>query len=257
MAAQLTERRANGQKVHVEISKLKQEKADLVNLCSNLQSTLTNCRSDCERLKARVVQNPEQIKQTIKDMQASLASLKGECDAFEQASRNLQTKLESLSQVENDIEMCLQLIKECEVEQAKVEELMQVQSSATDEVYRKQAEIREVGLKEQQLKRQQQSTTEKLARLHAQVDSKRQAMDLRLEALRQEWSKSGKERSDLQDQLDKYDEVINETRQKIQQMKQQHDSEVSSLQADFQKLKQQVMVYIGDLRKEMVINDTM
>ena len=255
MDRNLKELKAKADQASDEHAKLKQEKTDLSDRLNNTRQLLANCRSDCVRLRSRIVHNPEQIQQAIRDMHASLSSLKTECDSFEHASRNLQTKLESLALVEQDIISCMDVLKECETEHAHLDQMMQGLTKAKDEVYRKQSEIREVEIKEQQLQRQHVSTADKLSRLRAQVDSKRSSMDQRLEALRMEWNKSGKERSDLQDQLDKYEQVINETRQKIHKMKVQHDGEVSSIQADFHKLKQQVMCYIGDLRKGMVMGE--
>lgn len=104
---------------------------------------------------------------------------------------------------------------ECETELSNLENVQHKLTAEKDMVERKQAELRELTIKEQQLSRQESSAEEKLSRFHHQVATKRNALNTKLDKMRVEWEKSGQDRSSLQEQLDKYDEVIGETRQKV------------------------------------------
>jgi hypothetical protein len=61
---------------------------------------VSQCQQDITRLQSRIVKNPEELKQLLLDMAASLQQLKQTVMSNERASRDLQIKLENLNLVE-------------------------------------------------------------------------------------------------------------------------------------------------------------
>ena len=114
-----------------------------------------------------------------------------------------------------DVIACLKLMEECEAEQRALEEMTQRAAAEKDIVDRKNVELRELNMKEQQLKRQEQLAEEKIVRLHHQIAVKRGALDDKLAKLQLDWQSMDRERSGMQEQMDKYNETVNDLRDKV------------------------------------------
>jgi chromosome segregation ATPase len=148
-------------------------------------------------------------------MSQSVQNLRDMIVASETKSRELHSKLENLSLVEQDIIGCKKLMDECEAEQSTLEHSQQKLQEENDGVERKQAELRELNIKETQLKRQEGTTNDKLHRLHQQLVAKRDSITEKLEKLRIEWDSQKDDCHRNSAQINKFESQRNEMRAKV------------------------------------------
>ncbi|KAJ3323516.1 kinetochore-associated Ndc80 complex subunit nuf2 [Boothiomyces sp. JEL0866] len=166
-----------------EIDTLKLEKSQLSEKMNNNTFLVTNLKQECARLQSRIITNPEKLKLAIDDMIASVKIEKANVAASEKKSRELQARIETMDSVEADIENCCELLLEAEQERKKKrDEQLHYQKDA-ESLQRKQDELRELTMKEQQLLRQLESANSKITRLeqhHSQRESANEQKFLKL-----------------------------------------------------------------------------
>lgn len=189
--------------------------------------------------------------QSLVDMNKSLAAMKETLTASERAARELQMKSDNLDLVHQDLAGCVHLLSECEESRRQMDDTAQRLADQTDGIERKQNEFRELSIKEQQLKRQEIAAEERLARLQHQSSVKSSALEEKLLKIRHEWQTVGSDRASVQEQVDRLESEISETKQKYQRLKYQHETEMTAIQTDFAKLKQQVSTYLTSMRRSM------
>lgn len=251
LAAELKELKAKGDLLNHEMTKLKQGKADVLDLIKNDRLALDQVKQECTRLRGRIVRNPEQLKTTIVEMSENLAMLKRSVSDMERHARELQVKSENLNVVDQDLMLGLTHLNDCEEAFRRMESSEQKLNAETDHMDRQKAELRSLALKEQQLARKVQSAEEKLRRFEKQTTLKREQQDTALNKIRTDYESVGLERSHLQDQLDRYEGDMAETKQKIHKLKQQHEQETHEIQSELEKLKEHVLTYVNDMRLTM------
>lgn len=148
-------------------------------------------------------------------MNASLQTLRQTLAANENKGRELQTKLDNLSLVEQDLVNCLKIMDECEHELNVMEKAALKVAEDNDTVERKRTESRELEIKESQTKRQEIASREKLQRQMQQMIMKRDALDVRLNKMREDWDNFEEEHGKNQASVSKFVGTIAETRQKV------------------------------------------
>jgi len=99
-------------------------------------------------------------------------------------------------------------MEECEVETNKVEERRRMVKSSKDQIDRKDTELREFEIREQQLHRQMINAVEKLERVQQQSESKRVGAQEKMERIRMEYSSISEERGDRLAEIEKKRTII-------------------------------------------------
>ncbi|ORY30450.1 Nuf2-domain-containing protein [Rhizoclosmatium globosum] len=177
-----------------DIENLKKHKNETIEKMNNTQFLLSNCKQDCTRLRSRIVPNPEKLQQALVDMTNSIASEKASLASREKQYRELLSKMEAMTSVQQDLVMCTKLMEECEFEMKKASTAANKLASEQENTERKKQELHEVTVRETQLKRQLANITEKLGRLEKQQTMKKEANDARMKELCAEYDESVKER---------------------------------------------------------------
>jgi DNA repair ATPase RecN len=110
---------------------------------------MNNLKTEIQRLRSRIVSNPEKLKQAIRDMNESLKQDKQTAAAAERKTRTLQSKIDMMNRVEQDIASCIVLLNEAqgakEQHQANTDKL----TTERDALERKEAQLAELGVTEQ------------------------------------------------------------------------------------------------------------
>ncbi|TPX67273.1 hypothetical protein SpCBS45565_g03982 [Spizellomyces sp. 'palustris'] len=234
-----------------EAEALKKEKTDLAEKLAKTQMTIMNLKQDCIRLKSRIVQSPEKLKASISEMNNSLQSDKATIGATEKKARELQNKIDMMSLVEQDIVTCLKLMDECEVERQKAETALKKVSTDKENIDKKHAEIRELDINEEQLKRQLNSAKDKLARLEKHQSVKNDAISSKLEKLKEEYRLAMMERAQSQAKADENEKVTIMTEEKAADLRKQEAIDAAGLEDLIGKLASQVDIYQNAIEKAM------
>ena len=111
--------------------------------------------------------------------------------------------------------MTIKLLEDCEQEYKTLDDIRQKAYQEKDLLDRKQAELREFQIKEQQLKRQESAAQEKIKRLHIQLESKKEALESKLQKYRKEWEELGSENAEMQAQFDEFSRQSVELKTKV------------------------------------------
>ena len=119
-----------------------------VNIQNNLNLLIETTKADCARIRARIVHNPEQLKQALSEMGYSLGQEKTNIAALEKKAREIQGKIDMLTVVEEDITMCVKAMQECGGEIEKYQHSVKKVQREKENIDRRQTELKESNLKD-------------------------------------------------------------------------------------------------------------
>lgn len=229
--------------VQKEFQQLKTQATELSEKINNHKDNLMSIRQTSTKLASQIVENPEKLKQSLLDLDTQLTTEREIVAASEKNSRDLQLKIDSLSQVEGDIDKSLSLMEENDVEMRKLQAAREKVSQLQDTINKKTTEFKEISLKEEHIKKQIQATQEKIVRLQKQLEAKKESTSKKLEGLRNTHSILSSEKSALYSQIEEISTQIREMEKKIQLCRETSESEKEAIRSDFAKLKAQVGFY--------------
>ncbi|KAI9144568.1 Nuf2 family-domain-containing protein [Paraphysoderma sedebokerense] len=238
-----------------EVEELKQQRNDLMDQMTNTQFLLNNCKQECSKLKSRLVYSPEQLKQVIAEQNQNIHTEKSNIVNMEKKTRDLQQKLDFMNLIEGDVSQCIKLMDECQNELKRSQEESSKVFSEKELIDKKQAELRELTIKEQQLTRQLNTALDKMARLQKQQSMKREAAELKLAKLREEYNVIAVERSNVQMRIDENKRIVEDIEQKITDLKKHMDTELSNVQSDYAQLQAQVECYMHELVQSLGLGE--
>ncbi|KAJ3092285.1 kinetochore-associated Ndc80 complex subunit nuf2 [Quaeritorhiza haematococci] len=232
-----------------EIDNLKKQKNELNDKLANNQFLLVNCKQDCNRLKSRIVHSPEKLKQALQDMSNTLSNEKTNVASLEKKARELQSKMDAMTAVEQDVSGCITLMDDCLAERKKYEAAGAKLVADREKIDKKQAEIRDLNVREQQLKRQLNNTTERIARLQKHQSTKQEAIEGKLKSLREEYRMLLNERANNQVQIDGNNKMISDLEEKIAELRRIMEIDEANVQNDLARLRSQLDIYQNQLRQ--------
>eukprot|EP00158_Paraphelidium_tribonemae_P003347 Partr_v1_DN26054_c0_g1_i2_m228 putative NUF2, NDC80 kinetochore complex component, homolog (S. cerevisiae) len=251
MAEKLKEMKSTGDQINSGLSVLKAEKSVLVDRKQNTDISLQVGKQEVERLRSRIVRNPEQLKKAIQDMNSSFQALKQAVAQSEKQSFEIKLKIENLATVEQDLASCVKLQEECELEMKVLNDIKKKVYAKKDLSSRKQAEYRELEIKEQQLKRQETASEEKLNRLHNQLAVKHDSTSSKLRKYRQEWEELSGDDQEAQKQIEDFGSQITVLKSKLQELKTAGEMDLSSAQNDISIVKNIMNSCLTDMKYAM------
>lgn len=158
--------------------------------------------------------------QIISEMNASIQSERTNLAQLEKKSRELQMKLDALTQIEADTTRALNLLEQNDEIVKKRDSLMIQLQDDKEAINKKNVYIKDLELKEQQCRRQSTVSQEKYTKLLQQQDQRRSQIETQLTTLRQDYSTLSEERSRLVNKMDHTDKMIKDMESKVPQMHQ-------------------------------------
>ncbi|GAO46849.1 Nuf2-domain-containing protein [Saitoella complicata NRRL Y-17804] len=235
---------------------LRREKAELTEKMTNLSHLVVNTQQECEKIRARIVHDPETLKETIASMGNTLNASKANVAAMERKARELQARMDAIGCVEEDVATCLRIMEECETELTRLEEASRKVSKQREIHDQKQIEVREVEAREHQLLRQFENASDKLVRATHQAETKREAAQKRMAQIREEYALMTAERGARQQELDKKRAMTEQIEQKIADLRADVEAEVQGLQVAYSKLMSHVDLYMEEMVQCMDLVET-
>lgn len=232
------------------LEELKNQKIELAKRLSETQVRLSNSRQDCIKLKSRIIHSPEKLSQIISEMQTSIQTEKLAIHQVDRKSRELQSKLESLSHLEQDLLRSLQGMESLSADIRKRDDIIQKVADEREIIDQKQILVKDLSIKETQLKRQMTSTSEKLSRLQKSQIERRERTQERLQSLNLEYKSVSEERVAALAKIEQSERMVKDLELKINDLGRNHEAEISAIRSDCVNLKAKVISYITDIRKQ-------
>ncbi|KAI9019812.1 Nuf2 family-domain-containing protein [Hyaloraphidium curvatum] len=243
-------KKQNGQ-LNDEVEAAKKEKSDLVDQLNAINLQITSTKQEIVRLKSRIVPNPEKLKQSIVDMGTALQTEKNNLVALEKKARELQAKLDMFGSIEQDLVPCIDAMKECESEMKRADETLKKVHDDKDKIEKKSATLRDLMVKETQLKRQVVTAQEKVQRLQRHQGMKREAAEIKLKKLKEEYSAISLERQNVQLKIDQNRRIAEEMEAKTAELRKQMEGEMAAIHEDYESLKDHLEAYQDDMWRAM------
>lgn len=153
--------------------------------------------------------------QIIAEMNASIQSERTNLAQLEKKSRELQMKLDALTQIETDTTRALNLLEQNDEIVRKRDSLIIQLQDDKETINKKNVYIKDLELKEQQCRRQLTVSQEKYSKLLQQQDQRRAQIETQLTTLRQDYNTLSEERSRLVNKMDQTDKMIKDHESKV------------------------------------------
>lgn len=176
---------------------------------------LSNVKQECNKIKSRIVHSPEKLMQIIFEMNASIQSERANLAQLERKSRELQMKLDALTQIEADTTRALNLLEQNDEIVRKRDSLIIQLQDDKETINKKNVYIKDLELKEQQCRRQLTVSQEKFSKLLQQQEQRRAQIEIQLNTLRQDYSTLSEERSRLLNKMDQTEKMIKDMESKV------------------------------------------
>ncbi|KAJ3415273.1 kinetochore-associated Ndc80 complex subunit nuf2 [Chytridiales sp. JEL 0842] len=253
LAADLREFKKTQTAMTNEIEALKKAKAEVTDKSANTQFLVANGKQDCIRLRSRIVPCPEKLQQALVDMNQSVQMEKSNLQTLERRTRDLDSKIEMMTTVDQSVVSCLKVMEECESEMKKANAASAKVQAEMENIEKKKILLRDVDIKEQQMKRQLNNVEEKISRLQKQWEAKKDTNEEKRAKLDQEYQNILQERDTNQIHIDENNKKISELEMKIAELKKKMEMDVASLQDDCNKLQSCTNVFTYELARSMGI----
>lgn len=153
--------------------------------------------------------------QIISEMNSSIQSERSNLAQLEKKSRELQMKLDALTQIESETTRALNLLEQNdEIVKKKDSLIIQLQDDK-ELINKKSVFIKDLELKEQQCRRQLSISQEKYSKLLQQQDQRRSQIESQLNTLRQDYDTLSEERARLINKMDHTEKMIKDMESKV------------------------------------------
>ncbi|CAG8627793.1 13817_t:CDS:10, partial [Dentiscutata heterogama] len=226
-----------------EIASLKSTKAEAEEKINNTQFLVVTAKQVLEKLKSRIVVNPEKLKQTIEEMNQTMSKEKDAMLGLGKKVREIQAKVENLSIVEEEISACNKILDEVINQRNKCEKANKDLRDLQEEIENKRQHSRELQKKEQLLSRQKQNLEDRLQRQREKHKQRVTETEKKIEALQAEYDRILEERKDSENKAAQQKKIYDEMSAKCTDLFQSWNKEKAEIESEFKTLKDRIEGY--------------
>ncbi|KAI9225399.1 MAG: Nuf2 family-domain-containing protein [Piptocephalis tieghemiana] len=220
----------------LEMDELKERKGQLNEKIQSLKAEFKACQDENEGLRSRIVHSPEKIQQEIKETSGRLAETKSLISGSEQREREMRSRVNGLSQVEDTLEECSDLQGQMRNQEQKVQEALE-----TIEWKRKKG--RELEVRRQQVERQIRMSEEKMGRLHKGQETRMSQTRSRMNELNEKHEEVWQEREGIMKQIEENRRVVKEKSVEMEKETKETEAHLAMLRTDYHQLEAQIIRY--------------
>jgi len=181
----LLEKRSLASTLANKIEVDKRERGTLQTRAESLQQTLSSQEVELSRLRSRIVQSPNRVKQNLADLTKNVAGMKEDISEAEARGREHQSRINALKKYEIELASLIRSVEEWETELVKANECSEKLAKNVDDRDGKYDELRELELRAQQLDRRIQAAKEQKDRHAKQADQKKMTLQKRMNELQE------------------------------------------------------------------------
>lgn len=237
-----------------EVEKLKAEKNGFIKRRTVLHAEIDSVSDAIGHTRSRVVQSPERIKRTILTMSATALEEKRTVALHESKARDLQAKLNGLSNNEKDVRSCVEQFQVIEKEISVLDVSRKELAELRDQIDNKTIERNEFKLKLERVGRQLANAHEKIERAQKHAQDKKLFNQNKIEKLQDEYEKMIVERREN----DKHLEELRKEADGIEAKRVEHlrntERELTELLTEYWRLRHEAEVYMETLANKLNMN---
>ncbi|KAJ7684806.1 Nuf2 family-domain-containing protein [Mycena polygramma] len=238
-----------------EVENLKAEKTALVERKEALNGEIASISEAMTRTRSRIVQSPERIKRTITTMSTTAIEDKQTVALHEAKARDLQAKINALSNIEKDVRGCIEQLQTIEKEVYSLQDSQKELHGLKDLLEDKQIERKELHLRQERVQKQLSNAQEKLERAQRHAEDRKVASQKTIDRLQREYDEMAVERRDNDKQVEELRGEANELETKMAEHLKSNETELNQLLAEYWKLRHDTAyVSLSDLYMETLAN---
>lgn len=237
-----------------DIDRIKHDRSVLNEKTTAEASYITTLKHDINRIKSKIVDNPERLFQVITELNGTIANEKAALGVLDKKSRDLQLRIDGLAVVEQDLGRSIKMMEDVEVQIKNLAETNTQIASEKEKIEQKQNLLKDLNAQDQHLKRQLSASQDKLSKLQKQQIAKRQMVEEKLNELKKEYEKILMERDEVQAKVDANEKVYKEIVAKTADAKRRFDASLQSVASVFEALRSQVTHYSQEFRRTLETN---
>ncbi|KAJ6606657.1 Nuf2 family-domain-containing protein [Mycena vulgaris] len=234
-----------------EVEHLKAEKTALVERKEVLNGEIASISDAMTRTRSRIVQSPERIKRTITTMSTTAAEDKQTVALHEAKSRDLQAKINALSNIEKDVRGCIEQLQTIEKEVRSLQDSQKELHELKDLLEDKQIERKELRLRRERVQKQLSNAQEKLERAQRHAEDRKVASQKTIDRLQREYDEMAIERRDNDKQVEEIRGEANELETKMAEHLKLNETELNQLLAEYWKLRHDTDLYMETLANKL------
>jgi DNA repair exonuclease SbcCD ATPase subunit len=194
---------------------LKMEKSDITEQISQNQIVCGQLKQELVRLQSRVVGDPKQLIQNIKDMNTALKRDKQDFLQLERKERELTQKLETFDLVLMDLSDSTHLLHDAVQATKEKQEKEQSYRKDVEALRKKEDSVKELGVLYNQLEKQERQGEEKMKRLKDHEQIRREQYQSRISVLQKELQLVQRSHEQALQEQQKIDAMIFELEQNV------------------------------------------
>ena len=164
-----------------ELKALKQEVNAMTEDAAQLRLKVSAVRGTQEDLKAQIVQSPHKIKAELEDLAGALELEKAALSEAEKSTRDVASKLDAALKIEKEVAKVIAMMQDTTVEIKKKKEVSKRVKALRSNIASQEHELTQLEATNQHLTRQHASLMERIERVKAQCDIRKQAAQGRVE----------------------------------------------------------------------------
>ncbi|KAJ7273400.1 Nuf2 family-domain-containing protein [Mycena rebaudengoi] len=226
-----------------EVEQLKAEKTALVQRKEALNGEVASISDAMTRTRSRIVQSPERIKRTITTMTSTAIEDKQMVAMHETKARDLQAKINALSNIEKDVRGCVEQLQTIEKEVRSLEDSQKELHELKDLLEGKEIERKELSLKQERVQKQLSNAQEKLERAQRHAEDRKVASQKTIDRLQREYDEMAIERRDNDKQVEEIRGEANELEKKMAEHLKLSEMELNELLAEYWKLRHDTALF--------------
>jgi len=229
--------------IHETFRLLKQQVNEAQDKIAAQKFALITARQETDNLRSQIVQSPEKLKQDIQDLNRNVENEKNIYLEVEQHRLECESKVDSLTKVEKDIQKAIKRMGELEIEMVKCKQVIKNMKSDQTKLTEIETQMKELTTSELHLKRQLQTAQEKIVKLQKQQQDKKQEASQDILQRNQEHEVLLKQRFAIQQQIDENENNTKKIRRMMAYLENQHRSEIKLMYDKFGELSAKMRDY--------------
>jgi len=226
-----------------ELKSLKQEVNAMTEDAAQLSLKVSAVRGTQEDLKAQIVQSPHKIKAELEDLDGALELEKAALSEAEKSSRDVASKLDAALKIEKEVAKVIAMMQDTTVEIKKKKEVSKRVKALRSHIASQEHELTQLEATNQHLNRQHASLMERIERVKAQCEIRKQAAQGRVEEQLRHREAIEAGNAAAVAKLNQNEAAIRAIEAKAADLRAAHESQIGSVLRQYHSLRETVHLY--------------